>query len=147
VQFLDVIVKWLLDFPLFCIENIRNKKHWSIKTMARERKDGRPIYMKDFYSLLRHFNSYVCFDVRKFSTEINKLLDCLHSSRGSISLMQEEAGTQYLSDAELEIYENTYQTVYEIYDKLEKEIELIKQHQEKLYQLIRQLEDITANKY
>jgi hypothetical protein len=114
--------------------------------MTKERKDGRPIYMKDFYSLLRHFNSYVCFDVRKFSTEINKLLDCLHSSRGSISLMQEEAGTQYLSDAELEIYENTYQTVYEIYDKLEKEIELIKQHQENLYQLIKQLEDITADK-
>jgi DNA repair ATPase RecN len=114
--------------------------------MTKERKDGRPITMEDFYFLLHDFSSSVSYEVRKFSTEINKLLDRLDSSKGLIKAMEINAGTQWLSDDELEIYDNTYQTVYEIYDKLEEEIELIKQHQEKLYRLIRQLDKITADK-
>jgi hypothetical protein len=114
--------------------------------MARERKDGRPITMEGFYLILNDYNSSVSYNVRKFISEILKLSNSLRISREGIELMQEDAGTQWLSNAELEIYENTYQTVYEIYDKLEEEIELIKQHQENLYQLIKQLEDITADK-
>jgi hypothetical protein len=72
-----------------------------------KRKDGRPITMKGFYSLLRHFNSSVSFDVRKFPAEINKLLDRLDTSKGLIKAMEMNAGTQWLSDDEVEIYENT----------------------------------------
>jgi division protein CdvB (Snf7/Vps24/ESCRT-III family) len=106
-----------------------------------KRKEGRPITMEGFYSLLHDYNSSVIDNIRKLSSEILKLSDSLRLSRELIKSMQENAGTQLLSDDELEIYEKTYSIVYELYDKIEKEIEQIIKHQAQIHILARQLKE------
>lgn len=110
-----------------------------------KRKEGRPITMEGFYQLLNDYNSSVSDNIRKVSSEILKLSDRLKLSRELIELMQENAGTQNLTDAELEIYENTYQAVYELYDELEKELELLIQHQANIITISLQFRSITAD--
>jgi hypothetical protein len=136
----------MLVFTIFVLNNIRVKKNiGGTKTMERKERNNnerRSITLESFFGLLNLFNSSFIASVKQFSfSKPDKLLDNLQVSRNLISCMEECAGTQLLSDDELEIYEKTYSIVYDLYDKIEKEIKQIIYHQEQLNYLIKQLEE------
>jgi hypothetical protein len=134
------------------INDIEKTEIPSLQDILERKNDGkRPITLTEFFYILRDYNYWLLVDIRKFleppfSLSADELLDRLRSTRRLIKLMQTNAGTQLLSDNELQIYVNTYARVYEIYDKIEQEIivisslqTLLNYHQNNLNNLAQEL--------